>query len=313
MDSSPQPALSVVVSVYNEEAVLAAFWAELHGVLEQTGRSYEVVFVDDGSTDRSREIIEGLCTAHPPVRACFFSRNFGHEAAMHAGLAQSRGAAVVSMDADLHHPPSEIPTMLAAFDSGHQIVHMRRLANDDDGLLRRLQNRLFYALLDRLVPYPIEPNATDFFLVSARVAEVLVEELQERTRFVRGFLQMVGFSRVFLDFKAEDRHAGVTKYSFTALVGLAFQAVVVLSNVPLRLGLFVGALSGGFTMLLAVYTLQQFFIDSTVPAGYTTTVLALCIFSSLQFMLLGVMGLYIERIFGEVKQQPIYLVERTLS
>ena len=185
--------LTLVVSVYNEEDALLDFWKEVSSVAQSLACEVEIIFVNDGSVDNSRKIIDELAAEHQTVRALHFSRNFGHEAAMLAGIDKSQGDAVICLDADCQHPPSIIPKMVEEFQKGSDVVNMVRTFREDVGFVKRGLSKLFYKMLNKLSPVKFHESASDFFLVSRAVAKVLKNEYRERTRFLRGFIQILGF------------------------------------------------------------------------------------------------------------------------
>lgn len=305
--------ISIVVSVYNEEAVLERFWAELAAVLGPAGFASEVIFVNDGSSDRSLDLLRTLAASCRQIRIVNLSRNFGHEAAMAAGLDQAGGDAVICMDADLQHPPELLPAMVERFRDGAEIVTMARRDNAGTSWLQRLQSRLFYTVLNLISPQQFTVNASDFFLVSARVRKVLTTEYRERTRFLRGLIQSVGFNRVCLEFAAPSRAGGKSKYSLLRLLALSISAMAVTSKLPLRAGLLLG---GGFGLLslgVGVYSLAMKFLLGHVITGYTTIVVLMSFIFSVQFVVLGVIGEYLGFLFDEIKGRPVYIVESVIE
>ncbi len=305
--------ISIVVSVYNEEAVLERFWTELSEVLDSADFASEVIFINDGSSDCSREILRALATSCRQVRIVNLSRNFGHEAAMAAGLDHAGGDAVICMDADLQHPPELLPAMVECFRGGTEIVTMARRDNADTGWLQRLQSRLFYMVLNLISPQNFTVNASDFFLVSARVRKVLMTEYRERTRFLRGLIQSVGFNRVSLEFVAPSRAAGSSKYSFFRLLSLSVSAMAVTSKLPLRASLLLGGFFGVLSMGVGIYSLVMKFLLGHVISGYTTIVVLMSFIFSVQFIVLGVIGEYLGFLFDEIKGRPVYIVESVIE
>ena len=300
--------LTVVVSVFNEAAVLPAFLERARRALDGLGAEAELLVVDDGSTDGGGAVVAAAAAADPRLRLLTLSRNFGHEAAMIAGIDHARGAAVVCMDGDLQHPPEELPRLLAAHRAGADVVMMVRTATEELSLGRRLLSRLFYWLLGVLAPAGLEPNASDFFLVSRRVAAVLRADYRERVRFLRGYVQVVGFRKVSLPYQAARRAHGRSRYSLQALLELSLHAILGFSNLPLRLGVLVAGLTAGLGTAVGVYSLVMRWLGDP-PSGYTTIVVLLCFLFAVQFLLTGVIGEYVGHVFAEVKRRPIYLVD----
>jgi glycosyltransferase involved in cell wall biosynthesis len=313
MADDPAVDVSVVVSVFNEEAALPRFWETLRGVLERLDRSAEVIFVNDGSVDGSRAVLEGLSSDVVAVRVIHFSRNFGHEAAMLAGIDHAAGESIICLDADLQHPPTKIPEMLAARAAGNDVVCMVRTRRDDGGLWKRVSSGLFYWLINRISPVTLEPNASDFFLISRRVARILQKEYRERARFLRGFIQSIGFRRATLEFAAAAREEGESKYSLSRLIVLSTEAVVAFSTLPLHLGLVGGVLCALAGIGVGGYSVAVYFLGTEPPPGYTTLVVLLCALFSFLFFLVGILGVYVGYIFEETKRRPIYLVEEVRS
>ncbi len=304
---TPRCELSIVVSVYNEEAVLDRFWAELARVLA-TMPGCEVLFVDDGSTDRGSTVLARIAAADPRVSVIMLSRNFGHEAAMIAGIDAAAGRAVVVMDADLQHPPSMVPAMLERYRSGHDIVMMARSDNKGVSWLSKNLSALFYRLINRIAHTAMVPNASDFFLVSDRVAAILRTEYRERVRFLRGIVQTVGFPRAVIEFDAPRRGGGRSKYSVVRLVMLSLSAIASFSNLPLVLGVISGVIVGLFAIAVAVYSMTMK-LRGQVVSGYTTIVVLISSLSAIQLFITGLIGQYVGYLFQESKARPLYLVK----
>jgi dolichol-phosphate mannosyltransferase len=300
--------LTVVVSVFNEAQSLPAFIEQARRLLDGLGREAEFLFVNDGSRDESAAIVALAAAGDPRLRLLNLSRNFGHEAAMIAGIDHARGAAVLCMDADLQHPLEEIPRMISALDAGNDVVLMARKATEALPLVHRLRSALFYRIVNAISPAGLEPNASDFFLVSGRVVAVLRTEYRERVRFLRSFIQIIGFRRTRLEFVAPRRAHGESRYSARALLELAVGALLGFSNLPLRLGVLFGTVVAGFGLLLGAYSIAMHWLGHP-PSGYTTIVAVLCFLFAVQFVITGVIGEYIGHLFTEVKGRPIYVVD----
>lgn len=303
---------SVVVSVYNEEAALPLFYAALLPAVEALKWDYEILFVDDGSTDRSAQLLSSLAAQNPRVRVITFARNYGHEAAMIAGIDYARGDAVVCMDADLQHPPALLGRILEAFEDGYEVVNMVRTRNESAGKVKNLTSRLFYRMLNALSDIHFENNASDFFAISANVAQIMRRDFRERARFLRGYIQCVGFRRTTIAYAAEPRAAGKSKYSLRGLMRFSVAALVSFSEFPLRLGIFTGIFAALIGLAVMIYTIVTKILYDA-PSGYSTIIVVMCFMFALLFCLLGIIGEYIAVLFREVKGRPIYIVQKTVN
>ena len=300
--------ISVVVSVYNEEKALEDFFRETSRVLEETGWDWELIFVNDGSADKSLSVLKELAAQDSRVKLVSFSRNFGHEAAMIAGMDFSSGEVVVCMDADLQHPPACIPEILKKREEGYEVISMVRTKNRTAGLIKNITSSGFYWLINHISDVHFEPNASDFFAVSRRVARVMRENYRERVRFLRGYVQNVGFKRTTIEYEAGVRVAGESKYSLKKLFAFSINTILCFSNMPLKLGIYTGIFSALLGVGVMVYTLLT---RQGAPSGYATIVVLLCFMFAMMFVLIGIIGEYIAILFTELKDRPIYIVEET--
>lgn len=300
--------LSVVVSVYNEEAVLEQFYRETETILKEIPWDYELLFVDDGSTDQSPVILTALAREDPCVKVIRFSRNFGHESAMIAGIDYSSGDGIVCMDADLQHPPACIPEMVRKLEAGFEVINMVRTKNESAGWVKNLASALFYKVINLLSDVKFESNASDFFAISSRVAGVLRENYREKVRFLRGYVQHVGFQKTTISYEAKARAAGESKYSIKKLLQFSVNTIVCFSNLPLKLGIYAGGMAAASGILVMLYTL---FTRGNAPSGYATIVVLICFMFAILFILVGIIGEYIAILFTELKDRPFYLVEAT--
>ena len=300
--------ISVVVSVYNEEKALDEFYRETSCVLEETGWDWELIFVNDGSADSSLSVLKGLAAAQKRVKIISFSRNFGHEAAMIAGMDYSMGEVVICMDADLQHPQACIPEILKKREEGYEVINMVRTQNRTAGLVKNITSSGFYWLINHISDVHFEPNASDFFAVSRKVAKVLRENYRERVRFLRGYVQNVGFKRATIEYEAGVRVAGESKYSLKKLFIFSVNTILCFSNMPLKLGIYAGVFSALLGLAVMVYTL---FTRQGAPSGYATIVVLICFMFAMMFVIIGIIGEYIAILFTELKDRPIYIVEET--
>ena len=302
--------ISVIVSVFNEEGGIRQFYKVtsevLGGLSEERGLAYELLFINDGSMDRSGELLEEIRSGDPEhVSVISFSKNFGHEAAMTAGLDYASGDVLIFMDADLQHPPALIPDILSRLDEGYDIVNMVRTKNESAGFIRNVTSRAFYGLVNILSDMYMEPSASDFFAMDKKAAEVLRKDYREKVRFLRGYVQNIGFRKAVISYEAGERVAGRSHYSLKRLWKLSMDTIICFSDVPLKLGIYAGFLSALVGVLLIVYTLVT---RGTAPGGYATIVIALCFMFAVLFVIIGIIGEYISVIFKEIKDRPIYIV-----
>jgi len=311
-DSSKKIDCSVVASVYNEEECLKMFYQALAETLVSLKINYEIIFVNDGSSDNSLILLKDIVASDPAVKVINFSRNFGHEAAMIAGIDHACGEAVICMDSDLQHPPAIIPEMLRKNSEGFEVVNMVRTLRKDAGWLQKVNSKLFYKFINSISTVKLAENASDFFLISQKVCQLLRNNFRERTRFLRGIIQLVGFKKTTLEYVAPKRAAGKSKYSFYKLLKLSFTAISSFSKVPLQLGIITGLIFGVVSILLIVFSLVMWILGKTIP-GYTTLIIFLSAFAGIQLFVTGLIGQYISYVFDEVKERPVYITDGIYS
>ena len=302
--------LSVVVSVFNEEEALPAFYETAKPVLQGLPWDYELIFVNDGSSDRSGLLLEEIAAKDEKAKVVTFSRNFGHEAAMIAGIDYASGDGVVCMDADLQHPPACLPAIVGKLEEGYEVISMTRTENKTAGFLKNVTSAAFYRLINRISEVKMEENASDFFALSRAAAEVLRVHYREKVRFLRGYVQNIGFKRTSISYEAPPRVAGESKYSIRKLFRFAMNTIFCFSDLPLKLGVYSGFFVGFLGLLLMGYTIWGKLVRGT-PAGYATIVVALCFMFAALFLLLGIIGEYIALLFTELKDRPLYIVSGT--
>ncbi|MFK7929277.1 MAG: glycosyltransferase family 2 protein [Myxococcota bacterium] len=299
--------VSVVIPVFNEEPNLAELYRRIVAVLESEREPFEIVFVDDGSTDRSRSVLLTLHKADPRVVVLALSRNFGHQLALTAGVDHARGEAIVVMDADLQDPPEVIPELLAQWREGFDVVYGVRSRRNGESLVKRGTAWAFYRLLRTLIPLDVPLDAGDFRLYSRRAADALVR-LREQHRFVRGMARWVGFRQAAVPYERDARYAGRTKYSLWRMLALATDAVFAFSKVPLRLATAVGALTAVLCVAYASWAVWVKLTADEPLIGWASTMVAILLVGSVQLMFMGIIGEYIGRIHDEVRARPLYLV-----
>lgn len=304
--------LSVVVSVYNEELALREFYKETGAILRSLPGEwdFEILFVNDGSADGSLAILRELAEADPRVKVVNFSRNFGHEAAMIAGIDYASGDGIVCMDADLQHPPECIPEIVEKFDEGYEIINMVRTQNKTAGLVKNITSAAFYKLINRLSDVEFEANASDFFAISGNAAQVLRISYREKVRFLRGYVQSVGFRKTTLPYEARPRFAGESKYSLKKLFRFSINTILCFSDLPLKLGVYSGCGVALFGLIMMIYTIYTWARSGT-PSGYATIVVLMSFMFAMLFVIVGIIGEYIAILFAELKDRPIYIVRDT--
>lgn len=302
--------LSVVVSCYNEELALRQFYAETSKVLKSLSWDYELIFVNDGSQDGSIEILKELAAGDEKVKVVDFSRNFGHEAAMIAGMDYSSGDGIVCMDADLQHPPECLPGIIAKLDEGYDVINMVRTKNESAGWFKNFAGAAFYRLINILSDVKFEPNASDFFAVSKKAAKVLKTNYREKVRFLRGYVQNIGFRRATIEYEARNRVAGESKYSIKKLITFSMNTIMCFSNLPLKLGIYAGGFAGVLGIIMMIYTIWSW-AEIGTPSGYATTIVLICFMFAILFLIVGIIGNYIAILFAELKDRPIYIVGET--
>ena len=304
---SESPVLSIVLPVHNEAATLRDSLARLRAVLERLGRPFELVAVDDGSTDGSGELLAEMAVAERRLSCLSLTRRFGKEAALAAGLAAARGEAVILMDADGQHPPEMIPEMVRLWDEGCDVVEGVRRERGEEGIPHRLLARAFYRLLGRAVGRDLQ-GATDFKLLDRQAVEALLE-CGERNRFFRGLVAWIGFRTAEVPFVASERHGGTSKWSLSELRGYSVRSLLAFTSLPLRIVAGAGLVMVLLGAVLALQTLWNWSSGRAV-SGFTTVILVELILGGLVLTSLGVIAAYLALLYEEQKGRPIYLVRR---
>lgn len=303
---------SIVIPVYDEEAVLAETYARLVAVMEGAGEPFEIIFVNDGSRDRSPEILRDLSGWDRRVKVLNFSRNFGHQVAMTAGMDHAGGEAVVLMDADLQHPPELIPRMIAKWKEGCEVVFTVRDDKESYSPFMRFLMASFYSLLRRVSKLDIRYGQSDFRLMDRKVVDVF-RTMREEDRFLRGLTEWVGFRQCGVTYQLEKRSAGRSKWSITKHIELAVDGIVGFSKAPLRIAMFCGVVTAclGFIEALRVVYLKAF--CGIALTGWPELIVAVLFLGGLQLMTIGILGEYVGRIFEQGKGRPLYIVREALG
>jgi dolichol-phosphate mannosyltransferase len=303
---------SVIVPMYNEEEVIDHTYGRLKEVMDSAGEPYELIFVNDGSRDGTVAKTSLIAGADPNVRLIDFSRNFGHQIAISAGMDYAQGDAIVVIDADLQDPPEVILQMIAKWKEGYEVVYGRRLKRKGETLFKKLTALAFYRLLRSMTNVEIPLDTGDFRLIDRKVCDVL-RGLKEKNRFVRGLISWIGFRQTSVEYVREERFAGETKYPLKKMIGFALDGITSFSYKPLKIATYLGfflSLGSFFYLLIILY--QRLFTSTTIE-GWTTIVGLNLLFNGIILLLLGVIGEYIGRIYDESKNRPLYIVRETLG
>jgi dolichol-phosphate mannosyltransferase len=299
--------LSVLVPLYNEESVLPALVCRIRDVVDLVpGGPHEMVFVDDGSSDTTPELLRRAAALDPRLLVISLSRNFGHQAAISAALDHANGDVVVVMDGDLQDPPEAIPQLIREFERGFEVVRVRRV-DRQEAWYKRMCYALSYRVISALSDVPLPIDVGDFGLMSHRVVQVL-RLLPERNRYLRGLRAWVGFSQTTIEIARVRRESGKSKYTFRKLVSLALDGAFAFSVAPLRAAAIVGVATITASVLYVVYALYAKFIVGRSPQGFTALIMAMTFLSGVQLMFLGIIGEYVGRVYEETKRRPAYVV-----
>jgi dolichol-phosphate mannosyltransferase len=314
MSSRPQraPVYSLVIPIFNEEAVIPILLRRLDQLLGKLDEPAEVVFVDDGSRDTSGIVLAAKASQDARYRYVALSRNFGHQVAITAGMDFAAGEAVIVMDADLQDPPEVVLDLIAKWKEGYEILHARRAERQGDSRFKRWTASLFYKLLRALADVDIPENVGDFRLVDRKALDTF-RSMPERDRFVRGMFGWMGFRQATVTFNRAERVAGASKYPLLKMLRLAIDGVVGFSDVPLRLALWAGLFVSGAALLYGLYVIVLAMYDRQLVSGWASSVVLISFLSGVNLLMTGIVGLYVGRIHAEVKSRPLYVVGRAVG
>jgi polyisoprenyl-phosphate glycosyltransferase len=309
-DESKPITYSIVIPVFNEEAVLPVLLRRLDVLLARLQGQAEAIFVDDGSSDSSSVVLQALAKRDPRYRYIGLSRNFGHQVAITAGMDATKGSAIIVMDADLQDPPEVVEQLIAKWEEGYDVVHARRLSRAGESGFKRATAHLFYRMLASMSSVGIPVDVGDFRLIDRKVLDVL-RQMPEQDRFVRGMIAWLGFRQAEVTFHRLERAAGETKYPLFKMVRLAMNAAIGFSDAPLRLAVWCGLIVSGLAMLYGAWVLVLWMKnDSHLVAGWSSTILVVSLLCGMNMLMTGIVGLYVGRIHAEVKRRPLYVVQK---
>lgn len=300
--------LSIIIPVYNEAE-------NIHPLHEELSRhckaEYEIIFVDDGSTDETLPVIESLAKKDNHYKCISLSRNFGHQNALMAGLENASGDMIIIMDGDLQHPPSLIPAMIDKLNGGYDVVNTKRNKTAEIGFFKKLAGAVFYKFINSISDVTIEPNVADFKAFNRKVLKSVLK-FRERELFLRGIFSWIGYKTTSIEFDAPARQHGKTKYSFGKMLRLALKGTTSFSFKPLRVALMIGSFISLAAFAFGVFALVSYYKGNTVP-GWASTIIAVMFLGGTQLLAIGLLGEYIASLFTETKQRPLYLVDRKIN
>lgn len=303
---------SIIVPVYNEEEVIMETYRRLTKVMDSTGEPYEILFVNDGSRDQTFQLAEEICKGDPRIRIINFSRNFGHQIAVTAGMEYSKGQAVVIIDADLQDPPEVIPLMIEKWKAGYDVVYGKRLKRKGETFFKKATAKLFYRFLNHMTNVDIPVDTGDFRLIDRKVCDTM-NSLTEKNRYVRGLVSWVGYRQTGVEYVREERFAGETKYPLKKMLKLAGDAMLSFSYKPLKIaGLVGGLLSAASFIYLIIIIYQRLFTDTTIT-GWASTLVVMLFFNGVTLVMHSITGEYIGRIYEETKNRPLFIVRDTIG
>jgi len=301
--------VSVIIPVFNEAANIPLLTERLIEVLKKYN-TYEILYIDDGSIDDTYNVIKDINAINQSVRFVSFSRNFGHQSALKAGLDYADGDCVISMDGDMQHPPALIDKMIDKWKEGYEIVYTIRKDNKSDiSFFKSTTSRLFYYLINKLSDMPINEGAADFRLLDEKVVKVIRNEINEYFLFLRGMVSWVGFRQYAIIFTPEKRFAGKTKYSLKKMINFAFNGITSFSTKPLRIAIYSGFIVSFLSFIYAVYAVYMSIYNDKTVAGWTSVIISVLFIGGIQMILIGILGEYLGKLFIENKRRPNYIVK----
>ncbi len=300
--------ISVIIPLLNEEGNIRVLYDALLPVVEEVSGSYEIIFVDDGSKDASFDIINQLSLQNSNVLGISLSRNFGHQVALTAGMEHASGEIVITMDADMQHPPDVILDLYKKFKEGFDIVNTIRTETADSGTFKKMTSGWFYKIINRLSDIHIEPAAADFRLMNRKTVNAFLQ-LKEKDRFTRGLISWMGFKQAMISYTAPSRFSGKSKYSLFKMLRFAADGITSFSAKPLRISFFSGLIVSLIGLFYAIYAVIEYFSGKTIP-GWTSILVSILIIGGIQLISIGIIGEYLARVFNEAKNRPLYMVKQ---
>lgn len=304
------PTLSIIIPIYNEEGNIPVLYERLTKVMKDLGESYELLFINDGSRDNSLALVMELAQKDEAVKYLDFSRNFGHQIAVTAGIDAAKGDAMVIIDADLQDPPELILEMFEKYKEGFEVVYAKRRKRKGETIFKKLTARLFYRTLAKITTLDIPLDTGDFRLIDRKVADVL-KKMPEQNKYIRGQIAWIGFRQTYVEYDRDSRHTGETGYTLSKMIRFALDGITGFSNLPLRLATVAGFTVSGIAFLLMIYALISRLIWKDYEPGWTSLILSVLFIGGIQLITIGIIGEYINRISTNVRNRPLYVIRET--
>lgn len=301
------PEISLVIPLYNESGNIKQLYSEITRVMAGQPKTYEIICADDGSSDGSFDVVRELSINDKRIKGISLSRNFGHQIALLAGLKQAKGNMIITMDADLQHPPEIILIMLEEAAKGIDIVNTRRIDGKETGYFKKYTSRSFYRLINRIAQVKIPEGSSDFRLMNRKALDAFLQ-IGERDRFTRGLISWMGFRQTVVDYKCPPRFTGNSKYTIRRMLHFAMDGITAFSSKPLRIASYTGVIVFLAGLIYAVFAVINYFRGANIP-GWTSLLVTLLLLGGIQLLSIGIIGEYLARIFNEAKSRPLYFIK----
>ncbi len=302
--------ISVVIPLYNEEESISELYERLSLSLSNISEHYEIIFVNDASRDTTLQKVKAIAGENDRVKYLSFSRNFGHQIALTAGLQHAKGDVVVIMDGDLQDPPELIASLYAKWKEGYKVVYAKRSNRQGESFLKKITAKFFYRLVRKISSIDIPLDTGDFRLIDKKVAHYL-NAMPETNKFIRGQISWIGFNQTFVEFERDKRKFGKTNYTWRKMIRFAIDGITAFSNAPLKLATILGFLVSGFAFLVIVYALFSLFVLHRVVTGWTSLIISSMFIGGIQLLTIGIIGEYISRITSDVRRRPLYIIDES--
>jgi dolichol-phosphate mannosyltransferase len=304
--------ISIIVPMYSEEKVARTCYDRLKTVMDEHQINYEFIFINDGSTDKTIDILKEIAKENDRTKVIDFSRNFGHQNAVTAGIDNALGEAMIIIDADLQDPPELIPQMITKWKEGYDVVYGKRKLRKGETWFKLLTAKYFYRFLNYMTDIEIPKDTGDFRLIDRKVAEVF-KKMSERNRFIRGMIAWIGFRQTYIEYERDKRFAGETKYPLKKMIKFASDGIVSFSSKPLRIVTVFGFVTVFISICLLIYSIFVKLMGNHIQLGWTSLIVAISFFSGIQLLAIGIIGQYVARIYDESKNRPIYIIKDTMN